>query len=996
MSENLSFNIFTTEENGSDYDVKDDSLKENAKKMAKEYFATHTSLTKENFTKFFDLLGLSEIWSGEEEKNSVWEAFEKYADNNNEISYESVIKGIDDLFSTNTDFPIDDFNYFENGEVETKNDSPQRTTSNFGMSPEKENHSLPSKELEDFIQKEDNEEVLRKLKIINLIYLNDGIIDSISSENVLAKLEEYKFIQFNKNFIEEYLSSLRANKTIDAGLLRKSNELINEKLQTFRFSMKTDTAGVSYDNLSGKGLVNTLIGSEDISIEYITSLNNLTSTGCNTDDKKELLDEILKSFCKLIRSKNSIYRVLLSKVATSPKSSSLTLKKGERQRTKSQILSNNVDYFIQSSPLYKLQNENITLHRIVNNLKTKYDMVISQLLKKQNIYQITDEIQFECFGFGYESRKSLSAPKHKLPGFSLSYQHTLNRQPSPTKNDLVKCLTCNTNKYLTYSSSYNDTRKRTETEIKKRRRKNKSSIFNSNSSNEDLLSKRDYSKLDISYSQNEIFSASGGDDKFFFETDELDPSEYDTSINNCSTTLGNRHRDVHIINSYIDQDFPKEILENASESDEERKASVDGVNSKNNNCQVVNDNCYSKSTFNKESPIKNSQMAISKNIINFCIGGSKKKEERKESEPIKERISINQRSDLKKNENEHQESSLYNSYLSHRERCSYISVQAKGIKANTSFSNMNDLSYFCADRDNMVSNEHNTYSYYDFLNLRKSKMLLPLLKYYKDELVPNELFSGYVFYLEENLKKTRMILVMTSNNFYLLDSVEYQCKFRASRCNLKFLEISSKNCNLAQFHFDNDKTVIIESLSRMEILYYLRDLYRYKNFGKLRLKYPNNFKLKNNKGNVSTISTTNDKLFQLTPNFENAQKIGYLYKYKQDFFSASFSEKLVVLCSIGLLFFEDPSKPPKKIIPIVGTIVKTFKCKKGGITLYCFKLETINNEEHIFGSKNIQEIKDWVSELNKFKDSYKLRMKGVEMGSMTLANSSINCINNNN
>ena len=43
----------------------------------------------------------------------------------------------------------------------------------------------------------------------------------------------------------------------------------------------------------------------------------------------------------------------------------------------------------------------------------------------------------------------------------------------------------------------------------------------------------------------------------------------------------------------------------------------------------------------------------------------------------------------------------------------------------------------------------------------------------------------------------------------------------------------------------------------------------------------------------------------ITPNFENAQKVGILLKYKEGFFSSYFQEKLFALCSIGLIYFDD-------------------------------------------------------------------------------------------
>ena len=90
-----------------------------------------------------------------------------------------------------------------------------------------------------------------------------------------------------------------------------------------------------------------------------------------------------------------------------------------------------------------------------------------------------------------------------------------------------------------------------------------------------------------------------------------------------------------------------------------------------------------------------------------------------------------------------------------------------------------------------------------------------------------------------------------------------------------------------------------------------------KNFGKLKFKYSDNFKLKRNGGVVNIIVDQSNN-FYIAPNFENAQKLGYLLKLSGKIFT-SFTEKLVVLTNIGLMYFDDPNKPPKKLIAVIGS-----------------------------------------------------------------------------
>ena len=143
--------------------------------------------------------------------------------------------------------------------------------------------------------------------------------------------------------------------------------------------------------------------------------------------------------------------------------------------------------------------------------------------------------------------------------------------------------------------------------------------------------------------------------------------------------------------------------------------------------------------------------------------------------------------------------------------------------------------------------------------------------------------------------------------------------------------------------------------------------------GNLKITSSNNFYFRKRNGNLEQISTIQNKQFLITPNFENAQKIGVLLKYKENFFSSSFQEKLIVLCSIGLIYFEENNKSPK-IIPIVGTAIK-FIVVQINKKLYCLKMQTINDEVHIFGSLTKREIFDWLKEIAHFKKMYYMKMK---------------------
>ena len=79
------------------------------------------------------------------------------------------------------------------------------------------------------------------------------------------------------------------------------------------------------------------------------------------------------------------------------------------------------------------------------------------------------------------------------------------------------------------------------------------------------------------------------------------------------------------------------------------------------------------------------------------------------------------------------------------------------------------------------------------------------------------------------------------------------------------------------------------------------------------------------------------------------------------------------------MYFDENSKSPKEIIPVIGTSIK-FIVVQVNKKIYCFKMKTINEEVHIFGSLQKREIFDWLKELAHFKKVYHMKMKQINPG----------------
>jgi hypothetical protein len=116
----------------------------------------------------------------------------------------------------------------------------------------------------------------------------------------------------------------------------------------------------------------------------------------------------------------------------------------------------------------------------------------------------------------------------------------------------------------------------------------------------------------------------------------------------------------------------------------------------------------------------------------------------------------------------------------------------------------------------------------------------------------------------------------------------------------------------------DENDILIEIVKRTELLLFLRDSFN-KNKKQLFVRFSESFKIMKNKESFFIFINQLNKMF-IAPNYENAQKLGYLDKYYKGLFGGGFREKFLVLTDIGLLYFDDPTeKQPKSLIPIFGS-----------------------------------------------------------------------------
>ena len=271
--------------------------------------------------------------------------------------------------------------------------------------------------------------------------------------------------------------------------------------------------------------------------------------------------------------------------------------------------------------------------------------------------------------------------------------------------------------------------------------------------------------------------------------------------------------------------------------------------------------------------------------------------------------------------------------------------------------------------------------FYDFKYLAYSNRVKRLFNINNEKLNIDDFFSEDVNIYFSKTSKQNCILIITSYAFYFLKPVSLECILRQNIKSLESITISLNNFNLLLLSFkvgQNVTDIIIESFQRIKVLIFLQQAINKRKLNKdIKINTTNKFNLRNNNGKRETIGIFKNKIFDLTPNFENAQKVGMLLKYEENIFRASFHKKLFALCSIGLVYFNDNNyRYPKTIIPIIGTIIRQIRVQTNE-TIYCLKLITINEETYIFGSLKRSEIMDWKKELYNFKKKYDAQMKKI-------------------
>ena len=262
---------------------------------------------------------------------------------------------------------------------------------------------------------------------------------------------------------------------------------------------------------------------------------------------------------------------------------------------------------------------------------------------------------------------------------------------------------------------------------------------------------------------------------------------------------------------------------------------------------------------------------------------------------------------------------------------------------------------------------------YDYYSLFQEDCVQRKLKEEKDNCNEFNIYSDLIFYLTEKKHLSKRYIIITPSHIYIIEPKDMVFSRIIKKENILSFQISNKNFNIIMFQIRGGNNILIQTLRRMDLLSYLRDNYRN---GKslVKIKYEDKFEI-NIKGKMTHI-LVQDKIFSELSNFDGAQKIGYLF-VKKEYIVTFFSEKFFILTSIGLIMFDDPSSPPSKLYPIIGSKIEKLEGTRYGRE-NCFKITLLSGKVKVFSTRKKREMESWLNEFAKVNNEFKQKMNQID------------------
>ena len=920
-----------------DGDNKSDSLENKAKIKIKDYFKEHKTLTKNNFSKFINYIGLSEIWSTEEEQNIFWEKIVQNSENKNEIDYNSVVGGFKEFFEEEVNDDIDDVNDVEENNLSSNEndndlllDIDLQSLHMKSLGFEQEENENFKKKIEEFINNiKDNQKIIYSIRFINEIFFSDNLSQEdveknleknhnlknfkIDKEEIINEIKsKYNFINLENEFFINYFDVIsKQNDTTKKELLVENshleylNKLINDINTKDKKNSLIKPININLikarnipDNINISLNLKNLKEYDSMIIECIGAIKNLNYKNTYIDLVKEYIEKYI------INLRTSIYDEIKLK---------------DKEYSEKLVNLNNADnidninkQFEEEKNISKLGNEQL----MNENNDNSNDLELIQLKEEEDFLEKGLNNNFNSSDNKpiKESKNITKKAKNKIIIPPLKINMNNEEESKITKE-------CINNK-----DNEEEIQKPLKMNVKKSDNKIPENRINSINSTNDVILE------DLTNSDIDLFSINNNNnitDQFLLDTTRLCNEEDKFNKNNENKIINNKNEKNGI--NYSNGNLSDRIFQ---------------INEREGKQEHYEDEFYDNLYFNLNNRKKNNIPLTDRNY-------------RRVDNPITHNINMD--------------------YY-----CLKESDYSKVFKAQT-YLDM-DVNKILTNKRKLYTNEDIFYGYvnktktnfYDFNYLSKEHKIKRIFLINNEKLIKHEFFSDGIRAYFTNTKIKKYILIITYKTFYFLNNNEtFECAMKLGVNSLKSIMVSKKNFNLLNLSFKGGTDVIIETIRRIEMLRFIQIMIDKGIINKdLKITATNYFFMNKKNGTKEKIPTIKNNNFIITPNFENAQKVGILLKYKEGFFSSYFQEKLFALCSIGLIYFDEDYKTPKNIIPIIGTTIK-FIVVQLNKRIYCLKMKTINDENFILGSYQKKEIFDWLKELADYKKIYQLKMKQI-------------------
>ena len=953
------------------------SKKDNVKSKIREYFEKKNQLIKEDFDSFLSFIGLKDIWSIEEEQKILWESIVSKAKDKDNIDYDATLEGIFELFE------------YEDDLMDIKKEDVDIIEKNEENDSDLFNDLINNNEncIDEYLNSiQNNTRLIFGIKFVNDFFLKKYIINNsiiINKNNMTNSIKTINTNKVNDNEIENGINN-ESNKSNNINLeeeievtqlTNKLNKKIfiniddiwNEIKIKYRFIMINKEELNNYFNNLVK---NNIFGSRKsitsccviikndklqeycLDKELLTYVNTMLKKAITKEEKEKQLNENKENEENIINDENeydneqTFEKLRQLDYAISDIFEIISLD-GDKEIKNLLKMFNSIYIMQQKKNLYNKLEEIIKENKI--NEKSKLDETESQLnINLINESNNNNNNKSKIIMVPNDENDYLKQQINNLKErneYLLKENNELKKNLPQDKNEItlknskIKINKLNLPKSDTYHSSGNSNinsknyiSSREQQHYRNKTVGDENSIFN-------MLNQKSNSNTPHCYTnRNPLIS---------LNLNKLNKGNSNNNSNNNLLNETNNGKSNNAGNKTNSVDYNGEEFTNS-------KMDLFSINGNNN----IKEKFLLETTEFGNEPSTPTLTPRSKVFEDnsFCLGDE---HNMRIGSKISAILSSREYNNSKENNND-----------SNNKMINFNKKKKMSFGINTELYN-NESDDNCND---LVGNKYR----YDFKYLSLNKKINKLLLHNNENLNSYEIFSDQINYILNGEKKQKGVLLITSQCFYILDeSPEMNCILRISHQLLSSLSVAKNNFNHLLIQFNEGSFIIIEIFSRIHLLHYLKDLYYEYNYKKININFCNSFiiKLKNNL--VYTYELKNRKDIIMTPNFENAQKIGILHKYQENFFSAYFDEKIVVLTSIGLIVFDKTYfNKPQIIIPIIGSAIKSIVANDKK-KLYCFKIKTINNEAFIFGSYNKKEINDWMKELNSYKDLYESRMNNI-------------------